>query len=63
MTILVGYREWDTTKGFFTSDRRKDDDIYAFQYQPKPKISYITGIVLEKKTRAPMPGAIVFFIE
>ena len=51
----------DTTKGFFSSDRRRDnDDIYAFRYQPKPKISYITGIVLEKKTRAPMPGATVF---
>ncbi|HOV72115.1 MAG TPA: OmpA family protein [Dysgonamonadaceae bacterium] len=53
----------DTTKGFFTSDRRKDnDDIFAFRYQPQPKISYITGIVLEKKTRTPMPGATVFLL-
>lgn len=53
----------DTTKGFFTSDRRRDnDDIYAFRYEPKPKISYITGIVLEKKTRTPMPGATVFLL-
>ena len=53
----------DTTRGFFTSDRRGDnDDIFAFRYQPKPKISYITGMVLEKKTRTPMPGATVFLL-
>jgi outer membrane protein OmpA-like peptidoglycan-associated protein len=48
-------------KGYFTSDRFvSNDNIYRFEYQPKPKTSHITGIVREMKSQQPMPGATVF---
>jgi len=47
--------------GYFTSDRLfGNDNIYGFEYVPKPKISHITGIVREKKSQKPMQGATVF---
>jgi OmpA family/WD40-like Beta Propeller Repeat len=48
-------------KGYLTSDRfGTNDNIFRFQYDPKPKLSRITGHVREKKSLQPMPGATVF---
>jgi len=48
-------------KGYLTSDRfGGNDNIFRFEYTPRPKQSYITGFVREKKSLQPMPGATVF---
>ncbi len=48
-------------KGYFSSDRFvSNDNIYRFEYDPKPKVSHISGIVREFKSQQPMPGATVF---
>jgi len=50
--------------GFFTSDRLADNDnIYAFDYKPVPRITHISGVVVEKKTKKIMPGATVFLYD
>ena len=53
-------------KGFFTSDRlNNDDNIYSFTYNPvksliPPRKSFFEGLVLEKQSLKPIPGATVF---
>ena len=50
--------------GFFTSDRLADNDnIYTFDYKPVPRITHISGLVVEKKTKKIMAGATVFLYD
>lgn len=49
--------------GYFTSDRQvENDNIYSFEYNPLPKLSHISGLIREKKTKQLLPGATVFLL-
>ena len=51
------------TTGYFTSDRQvENDNIFSFVYDPLPKLSHISGLVKEKKTKKIIPGATVFLL-
>lgn len=51
----------DGTKGYFSSDRLGDDDIFQFTYTPK--FSTIDGLIRSREDTTPQAGATVQLIE